>query len=110
MRRAARLSVHDFATQDTYDESAQLLSRGVWFEVALEADTPYRCRLSWVSPMRTRFLFTNREGFDAFVRSEREVATMLRDGQLRMLEQTPIVERALHQLMADKSDNLHLQA
>jgi hypothetical protein len=35
---------------------------------------------------------------------------MLRDGQLRMLEQTPIVERALHQLMADKSDNLHLQA
>jgi hypothetical protein len=110
MRRAAQLSVHDFATQDTYDESAQLLSRGVWFEVALEADTPYRCRLSWVSPMRTRFLFTNREGFDAFVRSEREVAAMLRDGQLRMLEQAPIVERALHQLMADKSDNLHLQA
>jgi hypothetical protein len=109
-RRAAQLSVHDLSAQDNYDESAQLLSRGVWFEVALEADTPYRCRLSWVSPMRTRFLFTNREGFDAFVRSEREVAAMLRDGQLRMLEQTPIVERALHQLLADKSDDLQLQA
>jgi hypothetical protein len=108
-RRAAQLSVHDLAAQDHFDDSAQLLSRGVWFEVALEADTPYRCRLSWVSPMRTRFLFTNREGFNAFVRSEREVAAMLRDGQLRMLEQTPIVERALHQLMADKSDDLHLQ-
>lgn len=110
LRRAAQLSVHDLAAQDSYDESAQLLSRGVWFEVALEADTPYRCRLSWVSPMRTRFLFTNREGFNAFVRSEREVAAMLRDGQLRMLEQTPIVERALHQLMADKSNDLQLQA
>jgi hypothetical protein len=102
LRRAAQLSVHDLATQDSFDESAQLLSRGVWFEVALEADTPYRCRLSWVSPMRTRFLFTNREGFDAFVRSEREVAAMMRAGQLRMLEQTPIVERALHRLMAEQ--------
>jgi hypothetical protein len=108
-RRAAQLSVHDIAAQDSFDDSAQLLSRGVWFEVALEADAPYRCRLSWVSPMRTRFLFTNREGFDAFVRSEREVAAMLRVGQLRMLEQAPIVERALSQLMADKSDDLQLQ-
>lgn len=110
LRRAAQLSVHDLAAQDSYDANAQLLSRGVWFEVTLEAGTPYRCRLSWVSPMRTRFLFTNREGFDAFVRSEREVATMLRNGQLRMLEQTPIVERALHQLMSDEVDSLQLQA
>ena len=95
---------------DDFDASAQLLTRGVWFEVAEPGTAPHRCRLSWVSPMRTRFLFTNREGFDAFVRSEREVANMLRLGHLQLLEQAPIVERALNRLMADNDDGLRLQA
>ena len=109
-RRATQLTVHDPAAMDDFDASAQLLTRGVWFEVA-EPDLPsHRCRLSWVSPMRTRFLFTNREGFDAFVRNEREVAAMLRNGALRMLEQAPIVERALNRLLADNETELRLQA
>ena len=96
---------------DDFDASAQLLTRGVWFAVAEPDATPHRCRLSWVSPMRTRFLFTNREGFDAFVRSEREVANMLRLGHLQLLDQAPIVERALNQLMASNDEpEMRLQA
>jgi hypothetical protein len=109
-RRATQLTVQDPSAMDDFDASAQLLTRGVWFEVAEPGTTPHRCRLSWVSPMRTRFLFTNREGFDAFVRSEREVANMLRLGHLQLLEQAPIVERALNRLMAGNDDELRLQA
>jgi len=109
-RRATQLTVQDPSTMDEYDASAQVLTRGVWFSVAEAGATPHRCRLSWVSPMRTRFLFTNREGFDAFVRSEREVAQMLRQGHLHMLDQAPIVERALNRLIADNDDQLRLQA
>ena len=94
-RRAAR----NFGTEDEFDAQAQGLKRGVWFEVTLAEDTKTRSRLSWISPMRTRFLFTNREGFDAFVRSEREVAAMLRLGTLRTLDAEPIVGRALEQIM-----------
>ncbi|MFZ3126396.1 MAG: DUF1631 family protein, partial [Rhodoferax sp.] len=68
--------------------------------VTLDDGVHVRSRLSWISPMRTRLLFTNREGFDAFVRSEREVAAMLRLGRLRVLDQEPIVARALDQIMA----------
>jgi hypothetical protein len=60
--------------------------------------------------MRTRFLFTNRDGFDAFVRNENEVATMLRQGQLTQLEQAPIVGRALDHLMAANDSELTLAA
>jgi hypothetical protein len=109
-RRATQLTVQDPSAMDDFDASAQLLTRGVWFEVAEPGTTPHRCRLSWVSPMRTRFLFTNREGFDAFVRSEREVANMLRLGHLQLLDQAPIVERALNQLLAGNEDELRLQA
>lgn len=95
-RRAAR----QFALEDTFDAQAQAFTRGLWFDVTQDDGVHVRSRLSWISPMRTRLLFTNREGFDAFVRSEREVAAMLRLGRLRVLDQEPIVARALDQIMA----------
>lgn len=109
-RRAEQLTVQNPSEMDDFDASAQVLTRGVWFEVEGITTAAHRCRLSWVSPMRTRFLFTNREGFDAFVRNEREVAAMLRSGELRMLDQAPIVERALNRLLAENEPELRLQA
>lgn len=109
-RRAVKLAEQDQSQVDDSDSNAQLLTRGVWFEKVSPDAPPFRCRLSWVSPMRTRFIFTNREGFDAFVLSEREVAAMLRRQELQMLEQAPIVERALNRLMADNEPELRLQA
>lgn len=109
-RRAIKLAEQDQSQMDEFDANAQLLTRGVWFEKVSPDTPPFRCRLSWVSPMRTRFLFTNREGFDAFVLTEREVATMLRRHELQMLDQAPIVERALNRLMADNEPELRLQA
>jgi hypothetical protein len=97
-RRAAR----NFGAEDEFDAQAQAMKRGIWFEVTLDQSTKTRSRLSWISPMRTRFLFTNRDGFDAFVRAEREVAAMLRLGTLRLLDAQPIVGRALEQIMGDQ--------
>jgi hypothetical protein len=94
-RRAAR----QVSDQDDFDAVVQGFRRGLWFDVEVEPGTRGRCRLSWVSPMRTRLLFTNREGFEAFVRSEREVAAMLRMGRLRVLDQEPIIGRALGQIL-----------
>jgi hypothetical protein len=60
--------------------------------------------------MRTRVLLTNREGFDAFVRSEREVAAMLRLGSLHTIDQSPIVARALDKLLASNEEDMQLAA
>jgi hypothetical protein len=98
----ARLSNQLSASKDEYDRMAQGFKRGMWFDFQEDSDLQHRCRLSWVSPMRTRLLFTNREGFDAFVRSEREVAALLRHGHLRAIDQTPIVARALDHIMASE--------
>ena len=94
-RRAAR----QFNQLDNFDAQAQSFKRGMWFDVSIEQGTHIRCRLSWVSPMRTRLLFTNRDGFDAFVRSEREVSAMLRNGRMRVLDNEAIVGRALDKIM-----------
>lgn len=105
-RRTAQRAAHD----DAHDTTARTLTRGQWFEVRESGSTTFRCKLQWVSPLRTRFLFTNREGFDAFVRNEREVATMLRMGSLSTIDQSPIVARALDKLLASNADELQLAA
>jgi hypothetical protein len=104
----ARLAAQLSGEGDEFDTLAQSLTRGVWFDFDFETGTRHRCRLSWVSPMRTRLLFTNRDGFDAFVRSEREVAELLREGRLSVIDQVPIVSRALDHILA--SDNLQLES
>lgn len=96
-----RRATHLAGSADEFDVMAQNFARGLWFDFMVDQATQHRCRLSWVSPMRTRMLFTNRDGFDAFVRSEREVAALLRHGRLNAIDQLPIVSRALDCIMLD---------
>jgi hypothetical protein len=94
-RRTAQLA----GSEDEFDVMAHAMTRGLWLEFLTEDGATRRYRLGWVSPMRTRLLFTNREGFDAFVCSEREVAAWLRSGRLRVLDTEAIVGRALDAIM-----------
>jgi hypothetical protein len=86
--------------EDGFEQAAQALARGQWFDFVDDKDAVRHYRLAWVSPQRTRLLFTNRDGFEAFVRSEREVAGLLREGRLAAINQEPIVSRAIDQIMA----------
>ena len=96
----ARRARHTEALElDEFDLQAQEFGRGLWFDFDDLQSGTRRYRLGWVSPQRTRMLFTNRDGFEAFVRSEREVAQLLREGRLRVLDQQPIVGRAIEQIM-----------
>ena len=96
----ARVAQAQSESKDEFTLKAQAMERGMWFDYLNERSQLHRCRLSWISPKRTRLLFTNREGFDAFVRSEREVAELLREGRITEIDQAPIVGRALDQLMS----------
>jgi len=95
-RRAQKATEIDV---DDFDLQAQTFGRGLWFDFDDGQGNTRRYRLSWVSPQRTRLLFTNRDGFEAFVHSEHEVARLLRDGRLRVLDQQPIVGRAIERIM-----------
>ena len=95
-----RRALQQAAEGDPYDALARQLVQGQWFDFTGAEGAVRRYRLSWISPQRTRLLFTNRDGFDAFVHSEREVAALLREGRLAVLDQQPIVARAIDQLMA----------
>ena len=95
-----RRTLHQAGEADEFDAMAQAFTRAMWFEFADDQGVRRRYRLSWVSPQRTRLLFTNRDGFEAFVHSEKEVAGLLREGRLVVIDQEAIVTRAIEQIMA----------
>ena len=101
-----RLAPEPKVMPDAFDAIAQGLERGMWFDFEHASDPLRRYRLGWISPQRSRMLFTNRDGYEAFVRSQREVAAMLREGRLTVIDQQPIVARAIDQIMtADEPEH-----
>ena len=96
-----RRARHPAGQSDEFDQLANGLTRGLWFDFQDEGGKRLRYRLGWISPQRTRLLFTNRDGFEAFVRSEQQVASLLREGRLAVMEQQPIISRAIDQIMSD---------
>jgi Protein of unknown function (DUF1631) len=80
------------------------LASGAWFDFIAQDGVQNRYRLSMVSPMRTRYVFTLNDGKEAFVRNEREVAKSLRDGYLKMLDSQPIVGRAIKDILITREE------
>lgn len=91
---------------DDFDRRAKELARGTWFEVYTALGEARRYRLTWVSPMRTRLLFTNRDGYEAFVKNEAEVGQLLRSGRMQVIDSGPIIGRALDELMKEPDSEI----
>ncbi len=86
------------------DEWLQLvdeLERGVWVDFTNSADVTTRFKLAWVSPKRTRYIFTSRLGHDSFSISSDELITQFRHGDAVMISASSIVDRALVEALRD---------
>jgi hypothetical protein len=78
--------VHDFVGE---------MVVGTWLAFDREGKT-VNARLSWVSPMRTKYIFTTRSRGQAIAVSPEELAWQLRDGTARLIvEPVPLFDRAV---------------
>jgi hypothetical protein len=80
------VNVHDFVAE---------MVVGTWLTFAHDGKT-INARLSWVSPMRTKYIFTTRSRGHALAVSPEELAWQLRDGTARLIvEPVPLFDRAV---------------
>lgn len=86
---------------DEWSEQVDTFDRGVWLDFAPENDPAGRYKLAWVSPKRTRFIFTNRQGQDAFSLSGDELSAKLRSGHVAQVLADSVVDRALIEALRD---------
>lgn len=75
--------------------AGEALERGQWFALDLGLAQPLKYRLSWVSPKRTQFVFTKFDRGDTLVKSLAEVEALMASGALRVIDDAPLVQRAI---------------
>ena len=76
------------------------LQRGTWVEFAGAASAK-RARLTWISPNKGVYLFTNPLSVDAAVSiSPEALAEQMRLGEARVLDDAPLVDRAVDSMLA----------
>ncbi len=76
------------------------LERGTWVEFAADAGSA-RARLTWISPNKGMYLFTNPLTSAAAVSiSPDALAEQMRRGEARLLDDAPLFERAVDRVLA----------
>jgi len=78
------------------------LSRGTWVEFRSPCVVPVRARLTWISPAKGVYLFTNQlASGNAVSISPEALAEQMRRGEARIIDASPLVERAVDSMLAD---------
>jgi hypothetical protein len=80
------------------------LERGMCFEFRT-ADGARKVKLSWVSPLRTLFIFSGAGRREAFSLSAEKLAAMLHEGRARVLAIDGVVGQVLSEAMAQGAVN-----
>ncbi|MFC1685123.1 DUF1631 family protein, partial [Pseudomonadota bacterium] len=84
--------------EQTMLKKLKSLSYGTWFEFKLNEDTcPQRVKLSWFSPLSSRYMFVNQSGTEAFMLPAHKLAIDLCAERAKILGQSKslFVENAL---------------
>jgi hypothetical protein len=78
--------------------------RGEWFQMQTEPEHSARMRLSWVSPLGTRFVFTQRGDAPALILTDHEVHDLVESGQLTKIDTRPVVQRIIDETLGSAPD------
>jgi hypothetical protein len=81
--------------RDDFIKLVEDLEPGNWVNFARSNGDQVRFKLTWISPRRTRFIFTNRQGRDPFSFTAEELAASLRGGKASVVPLQSVVDRAL---------------
>jgi len=81
------------------------IQRGSWVEFSRPGASPVRARLTWVSPNKGVYLFTNPLSSTSAVSiSPEALAEQMRLGEARLMDAGPLVERAVDSMLANLRD------
>lgn len=78
--------------------------RGEWFMLQGEAESGTRLRLSWISPLCTRYVLTQRGDAPALILTDHEVHDLTETGRLRKLDTRPVVQRIIDETLGSAPD------
>jgi hypothetical protein len=81
--------------RDQFVQLTEEIEPGDWVNFVRNNGAEAKFKLTWISPRRSRFIFTNRQGQDPFSFTAEELAQTLRDHKASIMVTESVVDRAL---------------
>lgn len=75
------------------------LTQGTWFEMSENGGKNFRCRLAAIIKSTGKYIFVNRSGMKVAEKSKDSLALAMKDGNLRLLDDTMLFDRALESVI-----------
>jgi len=88
------------AEDDEHLRIVRELKVGTWIEFVDANGGRERAKLSWISPISSKYLFVNRRGLKVCDKTVSALAVELRRGSAVVLEEVPLFDRALDAIVA----------
>lgn len=85
----------DEGPHDHHYERAESLGEGAWLDWRDQNGCDQRIKLSWKSVISGKYFFVNRQGMKIVEMNVHALAGEMRDGRARIIEDAPMVDRAL---------------
>jgi hypothetical protein len=86
----------NYADDDEYLRQAREMKVGTWVEFTdIDTGAKERAKLSWISPISSKYLFVNRKGLKVSDKTLFALAAEIRRGAAVVLEEVPLFDRAL---------------
>ncbi|MCQ4165166.1 DUF1631 domain-containing protein [Tahibacter harae] len=83
------------ALDERWITAVRELKVGTWIEFLDEHGAKERAKLSWISPISSKYLFVNRKGLKVADRTLAQLASDLAENRVTVLEEVPLFDRAL---------------
>jgi hypothetical protein len=88
------------AEEDEFVKNVRAIKVGTWIEFTDDGGQCERAKLSWISPISSKYLFVNRRGLKVCDKTVFGLAAELRRGSAVVLEEVPLFDRALDAIVA----------
>jgi Protein of unknown function (DUF1631) len=81
------------------DQPMPALKRGAWLEFIQAGGSKIRAKLTWVSPLKGVYLFTNPGASEALSITPDVLEAQFKRGQTRLIEESSLIDRAVDSLV-----------
>lgn len=102
---AVNKSTTNHGNDDEHQRTAADLKKGTWVEFNHHDGTTTRAKLTWISPSSGAYVFTNRNSLKALHSTVDDLAAKFRIGEVRIVDDESLFDRAVNNVMKGLRQN-----